>query len=770
MVAPQAPQARIGRTVAESTPAFTPVPRPPAGAPNVLVVVLDDLGFGQLGCFGSDLSTPTIDALADGGLRYRRFHVTALCSPTRACVLTGRNHHRVGMGFLTDVPIGFPGYTGRIPPSAATLARLLRDAGYSTFAVGKWHLAPRWEQSASGPFDRWPLGQGFERYYGFLAGDTNQWTPDLVRDNGFVEPPGTPADGYHVSEDLADQTIRLLTDQHHATPGKPWFCYLAPGATHAPHQAPAEWIDRFRGRFDHGWDAWRDEVMARQLELGIVPPGTTLPPRPSWVPAWEDCSPDERRLYARMMEVFAGFLAHTDAQLGRVVEHLRATGQLDNTVVLVLSDNGTSAEGGPTGSFNEHRFTHNLVDDVTDTIARIDELGGPRAYNHYAWGWAWAGNTPMRLWKRYTWLGGVRTPLVVHWPAGIDPAQAGAVRDQFCHAVDLAPTVLDLVGLDVPTHVDGVEQLPMDGASLAPTFDDPDAPGPRRTQYFEMLGSRAIYHDGWKATTDHVGAQLDVEVELLEGSRDFAADHWALFDLTRDFAEAHDVAAEHPDVVDELVERWWAEAGANDVLPLDDSFIGRAIALEPSPWPVGWRHTYGPGGGPVAEDVLPPMGGGFRIVADLTVAASGAPDGVLAALGDWSNGWALHLTDGRPVFCVNLFGEPVVATADPADALAPGPHRIEVAYHRQRAGGGPLVLLVDGAAVGGARLGCDLPFRWQIGGAGLRIAHDSGFPVHDAYAPPAELRGADLAGVTIEATALAPPDVRERLRVELGFE
>ncbi|MCL4292348.1 MAG: arylsulfatase, partial [Acidimicrobiia bacterium] len=552
--------------MADSEPSFDPLPRPRAGAPNVVVVVLDDLGFGQLGCFGSDLATPAIDGLAAGGVRANRFHVTAMCSPTRACLLTGRNPHAVGMGFLPDVPIGFPGYDGRIPPTAATLPRILRDSGYSTFAVGKWHLAPRWEISASGPFTRWPLGLGFERFYGFLAGDTNQWAPDLVLDNGFVEPPRRPADGYHLTEDLVDRSMRLVQDQQQATPDKPFFLYLATGAVHAPHQVAPEWSARYAGAFDDGWEAWRERTFARQVAAGVVPPGTVLTPRPPWVPEWSALDADRRRLFARMMEVFAGFLTHTDAQLGRLFSFLERTGLDDNTVVVLLSDNGTSAEGGPDGSFNEHRFTHDVYDDVDETVARIDEIGGHRAYNHYPWGWAWAGNTPLRLWKRYTWLGGVRTPLVVRWPRGIEAR--GEVREQFLHAVDVMPTVLEACGVDAPATVDGVPQQPIDGASALHALRDAGAPSPRRTQYFELLGSRALYHDGWKATTDHVGSQLAVERELVPGSHDFATDRWSLFDLEHDFSEAHDLAAEHPERVDELVARWWTEAGRNQVLPL----------------------------------------------------------------------------------------------------------------------------------------------------------------------------------------------------------
>jgi arylsulfatase len=756
--------ARIGRTIAESTPHFGGrAPSAPPGAPNVVVIVLDDLGFGQLGCFGSDIATPAIDQLAADGLRYNRFHVTSLCSPTRACLLTGRNHHQVGMGFLTDIPVGFPGYDGRIPKSAAALPRLLRNNGYSTFAVGKWHLAPRWEQSASGPFDRWPLGLGFERYYGFLAGDTNQWTPDLVRDNGFVDPPGRPEDGYHLTEDLADTAIRLVRDQQHATPGKPFLLYFATGAMHAPHQAPADWLARYRGAFDEGWDSWREQLFARQLDLGIVPAGTKLTERPSWVRAWTEHSPDERRLFARQMEVFAGFLSHTDAQIGRLLAHLEETGLLDDTLVLLISDNGTSAEGGPVGTFNEHRFTHDILDDVDDSIARIDDLGGFRSYGHYSWGWAWAGNTPMRLWKRYSWLGGVRTPLVVRWPGHLDAP--GDVRGAFAHAVDLLPTILDAVGLDAPAVVDGVTQLPLDGASLVPTFTDAAAAG-RDTQYFEMLGSRSIFHAGWKATTDHVGKHNTNHPHHIQPTLTIDDDSWFLLRLDDDFSEAIDVSDEHPDVLQRLQELWWAEAGRNQVLPLDDTFIGRAVAMEPSPNGPRHRTTYRPGGGGIAEDFLPPMGAGFHLTATVTVPAGGA-EGVLCALGDWSNGWAWYVLDGRLAVTFNIFSEEHT-TASAAGVLGPGDHEVRLSYDRAKVGG-TVTLAVDGEVVAEGAITHNLPFRWQIGGAGLLVGRDHGFPVSESYTTPFPFTGT-IDRVTVEIPMFAPPpeavDVQAALRHE----
>ncbi len=757
--------ATIGRTIADSVPAFTPLPRPPRGAPNVVLIVLDDLGFAQLGCFGSDLATPTIDRLAAEGLRYNRFHVTSLCSPTRAALLTGRNHHAVGMGFLTDIPTGFPGYDGRIPASAAALPRILRDRGYSTFAVGKWHLTPRWEQSASGPFTRWPLGLGFERYYGFLAGDTNQWTPELARDNGFVDPPRRPEEGYHLTEDLADRAIRLVQDQRQATPTKPFFLYFATGATHAPHQAPPDYLARYRGAFDDGWDAWRNRTFDRQQGEGIVPPGTALTDRPPWVEPWAELSEDRKRLSARFMEAFAAFLTHTDEQLGRLVGFLDSIGVLDDTLLLLCSDNGTSAEGGPYGSINEHRFTHDVLDDPAETLARIDDLGGFRAYNHYPWGWAWAGNTPLRLWKRYTWLGGVRTPLIARWPGHVvDP---GAVRRQFCHAVDVLPTVLDAVGIDAPAVVDGVTQQRVDGASLAPTFADADRPDPRSTQYFEMIGSRAIYQDGWKATTDHVGNQLRFERDRLEGSLDFDTDRWSLFHLDEDFSEAHDRADELPDRTRDLVERWWNEAGRNQVLPLDDTLIQRVGALEPPPYGRRLRAVLRPGGGPVSEDAIPPLGGGFVLEAQLDVPAAGA-EGVVCALGDWNNGWACYVLDGAPVVAFSLLGNPSRVSAATGSLLT-GRHRLRVEYQRGEQPGGPLVIRVDDAVVAEGVVPADLPFRWQIGGAGLLVGRDRGFPVAAEYEPPFPCT-ANLEWLLLETPAAPPRDADAEVAAALRHE
>jgi arylsulfatase len=731
----------IGRYVNESTPSFLPITQPPVGAPNVVVIVLDDMGFAQLGCFGSDIDTPNIDALAAGGVRYNRFHVTSLCSPTRACLMTGRNHHRVGMGFLTDVPLGYPGYSARIPSDVPTLPRVLRDNGYNAFAVGKWHLAPRFEQSAAGPFDRWPLGLGFERYYGFVGPDTNHWTPKLAADNSFVEPPARPEDGYHLTVDLADRAIAMVLDQKQAAPDKPFFLYFATGAMHAPHHAPREWIERYAGRFDDGWEAWRAATFERQVAAGIVPKNTTLLDRPSWVQDWNALSADERRLYARMMEIFAGFLSHTDAQIGRVLDFLRAIDALDNTLVLLFSDNGTSAEGGPSGSRNELLFTHDMVDDVDDLVANIDELGGFKAYNHYPWGWAWAGNTPLRLWKRYSWLGGVRTPLIAHWPARYP--DVGTVDDEFCHVTDLLPTICDAIGIDVP---DGVDGAPLGSG--------------HPMQYFEMLGSRSMYHDGWKATTDHVGKQISIERELVEGSKDFGTDRWQLFNLTDDFAEAHDLADTYPDKVRQLEALWWSEAGRNQVLPLDDSFVARVGALERSPVLPRFRTTYRPGGNFVAEDLVPGLGAGFDLIAEIDQAGNG----IIAALGDWNSGWAVYVLDGKPVVAFSLFNR-ITRIASPS-SLPSGSHEIKVSYRTE---GRAVTVAVDGDVVAEGALTGHLPFRWQIGGGGLLIGRDTGFPVCDDYTPPFEFTGT-IAAVHIEIPRLAPPPADKEIATALRRE
>nr|WP_269453229.1 arylsulfatase [Yinghuangia sp. ASG 101] len=740
------------------------VARPRDGAPDVLVIVLDDLGFAQIGSFGSDIATPHMDRLAAGGLRYNRFHVTALCSPTRASLLTGRNHHAVGVGYLVDIPIAYRGYNARLPKSAATLPRVLKDAGYSTMAVGKWHLTPRWERSASGPFDRWPLGVGFERFYGFLQGDANHWAPELVCDNHYVEAPAGPEDGYHLSEDLADTAIRMIVDQKQATPDKPYFMYLPFGAMHSPHHVAPEWVEPYRGRFDRGWERWREETFARQVAAGVVPADTELSERPPWIQDWDTLDADDRRMFARMQEVYAGFLTHTDAQIGRVLDFLERTGRLDNTLVLLMSDNGASAEGGQLGTLNEHRFSSRMGDSTARNLAELENWGGPETYPHYAWGWAWAGNTPLRLWKRYTWLGGTRAPLIAHWPDGI--AARGEIRSQIAHAVDLMPTILDVCGVPAPEVVDGVPQQEVDGRSLTATFDDPDAPAPRETQYFEMLGSRSIIHGDWKATTDHVPRGVVDEEELLLGSRDFAADHWSLFRIADDFAEARDLADEHPDVVDELEDLWFAEARRNHVLPLNDTVQDRAASLIRPVYGFPTRATYLPGSTPVHDESLPRMQGGFTLTADVDVPDDGG-DGVLAAFGDLNGGFVLRVADGRLSFTCSRAGDIDRVTAD--QPLAPGRRTVGVRYRPSAAGAGSpgtLSLIDDGKETASAPMGGAWPVSFQHGGTRLSVGYDRGLPVDKDYRPPHPWNGV-LHDVVLDAAPVPEPDLESEMRAAL---
>ncbi|TQK27167.1 arylsulfatase [Arthrobacter sp. SLBN-53] len=730
-----------------------------SGRPNVVMIVLDDLGFAQLGCYGSDIRTPAIDRLARNGLRYNRFHVTGLCSPTRAALLTGRNHHSVGMGFLADIPTAHAGYTGKIPDSTPTLPRLLRNSGWSTMAVGKWHLAPRGERTSAGPFGRWPLGLGFERYYGFLLGDANHWDPQLVRDNSYIDGPDVRPAGYHLTEDLTDEAIRMVISQQQSAPGKPFFLYFATGAMHSPHHVHKEWSDSYAGHFDIGWDAWRDRVFERQLAEGVVPAGTTLTERPDWVPAWSTLTGDERAVYARMHEVYAGFLSHTDSQIDRLLKALEELDVLDDTLVLIMSDNGASAEGGVAGTSNEHRFTHRVPESPADNLDQLTDWGGAAGYPHYAWGWAWAGNSPFRLWKRYAWLGGTRVPLIAHWPRGI--RNGGAVRTQFAHAIDIMPTVLEACGVRLPTSASATADSAMHGASLLPTFDDGEAPAPRSTQYFEVVGSRSIIAEGWKATTDHVSQGVMDEEVLLDGSRDFTADRWSLF-RSDDFSEAHDVAVAHPDVVSRLIALWDLEAARHDVLPLTDSLVARAAGMVWPDFPPGQRVVLRPAGGPVVDEALPLLYS--RLFADIEVPPEGA-HGVLFAIGNWTGGLSAYVIDSRLHIAIAAPGGDVRVQSD--RLLITGRHNAGCRLHRLD-GGTRVEAVIDDTVVGSVYTPLTLPHVWQHGGTALLLGRDRGLPVCADYRPPFEW-GGRLLSVTVESDLDSVPG-RELLEAALKSE
>ena len=726
----------IGRYQHESTPWWPPPRRAPSGAPNVLLVVLDDVGFAQLGCFGSDIDTPVLDRLAAQGLRYANFHTTALCSPTRACLLTGRNHHSNGMGRVIELATGFPGYNARIPRANGLLSEMLVPHGYAAYAVGKWHLTPEDECHLAASRARWPLGRGFERFYGFFGGETHQFAPALVCDNHQIEPPRTMVEGYHLTEDLIDRSIELVRDLRNVDATKPFFLYLCPGACHSPHQAPREWIARYRGRFDDGWDAWREATLARQLASGLLPAGTELSPRPAWVPAWETLSADERHLYARFMEAFAGFLSHTDHHLGRLLYFLSMTGDLPNTLLLVLSDNGASSEGGPSGSLNDLGPWNMAPQVLADALLRLDEIGGPRCHNNYPWGWTVAGNTPFRRWKREVHEGGVADPLIVHWPRGI--AARGDVRRQYVHAIDIAPTVLDVVGLDAPAAIDGVAQRPIEGISFAYSFDAPQAPERHEMQYYEMFGCRALYHRGWKAVAYHPIQDLSP----------FERDAWELYDVRSDPSECHDLARQHPERLRELIERWWREAERYQVLPLDSRALSELVLERPSEVPELQRYVYYPGAAAVPEAVAVNLRNRSHIImATVTVPAGGA-EGVLAAQGSGLGGWALYVLHGRLRYVHNFVGVEAHRVTGEV-SLPPGAHTLAIRFTRTGEHRGRAELLIDGVPIGAGEIPRFTPTRFSITGAGLTVGRGMQLAVSDDYGGPFPFTG-KLERVVIE--------------------
>lgn len=737
---------KIGRTYEDSTPWWPPVPSAPEGAPNVVVVLLDDVGYAQFGCYGSDIATPCFDGLAAGGLRYANFHTTALCSPTRACLLTGRNHHSNGMARVVEFAAGFPGYNSTIPKENGFLSEILRGAGYATLAVGKWHLTPATDMAAGAPRDRWPLGRGFERYYGFMGGETDQYFPELVSDNQPVEPPRSPEDGYHLTEDLADHAVRFLSDLRGARPSQPFFLWFAPGACHAPHQAPLSYIDAYRGRFDKGWDAWRAEVYERQLASGLLPAGTELSERPSWVPAWDSLSADEQRVAARMMEVFAGFLTHTDAQVARVLAHIDALGETDNTIVLLMSDNGASAEGGKRGSFNEQYFFNFVPESLSENLARLELLGRPGSNNHYPWGWAWAGNTPLKRFKRDTHEGGVADPLIVSWPARL--GSPGETRHQYVHAIDVVPTLLEVIGVEPPSVIAGVAQTPIEGVSFAASLADGAALSAHVTQYYEMLGSRALYHDGWKAVVFHTSPFIAYDGGDM--TKPFDDDVWELYHVAEDFSEVHDLAASEPEKLAEMVELWWSEAQRFQVLPLNNQpgrFGDHRYRRD--------RHEFLGSTGPIAEAVAPNLRNrGWAIAAELRgvggsdESAAGARDGVIVAHGGHAGGYALYVRDDRLCFTYNWIATEI-STITAEVALPPGDVVVHATAVRLPEGGIEVDLRYGDVPVGTVVVPHTTPVTY--GTPGFAVGHQPAGPIHPDLRGRQEMSPEVLGRVVVEA-------------------
>lgn len=717
---------RIGRTFRESEPWWPPLRTAPQDRPNVLIILFDDTGFAHFNCYGSTIATPNIDRLAANGLRFANFHVTPLCSPTRAALLTGRNHHTVGMRSIAQFDSGYPHMRAAISRHAATIAELLRDERYATFAVGKWHLMPLEATSQAGPFEDWPLQRGFDRFYGFLSGETDQFYPELVYDNHHIQPPHTPEEGYHLTEDLIDRAEGFLRDHQSIYPQQPFFLYLALGATHSPHQAPQEYIEKYRGQFDIGWDAIREQWFQRQLESGIIPPDTELAPRNPGVDAWDDLSEHEQRFAAALQEAFAGFLDHADAQIGRLLAYLERSGQLDNTIILLTSDNGASQEGGPQGVSDSTRYFQPLLDDLDEVQMRLHEIGGPRSSSNYPWGWAQAGNAPLKWYKQNTHGGGVRVPLIAHWPDGI--SERGGIRRQFHHVSDVLPTVLDLLGASAPDSYRGAAQLPIAGDSFAYAFSDPEAPTPKTAQYFEMLGHRGIWADGWKAVARH------------RAREQWSDDEWELYHVDQDFSESRNLAAQEPARLRELIDRWWVEAGRHGVLPLDDR---AAQIAQPGQRPGaphhGLHYRYHPPISHITGEVAPAMDSGSWTLEATISRTDAGQRGVIFARGSIHGGMTLYIRENQLHFEYRAFGGETLIRSE--SDLPVGDCRIGV----QMSGDGPtapgrVTLTLNGEPVGTGEAPL-LVRRVFHGHAGMDIGSNPRSPVSDRYDAPFPFSG-----------------------------
>jgi arylsulfatase len=746
---------KIALDVRDSTPDWGPYlpPTAPDGAPNVLLVLYDDTGMAAWSPYGGAIEMPTMQRLADGGLTYSQWHTTALCSPTRSCLLTGRNHHTNGFACITEGAIGYPGAHARLPESCAPFAKVVQRSGWNTYWVGKNHNVPSEEVHAGASKRYWPLSQGFDRFYGFLGGETNQWYPTLVEDNRFVDQPYGPEDGYHLSRDLADQALTMLRDTRQSAPSRPWFMWFCPGANHAPHHAPQEFIDKYKGKFDDGYEAYREWVLPRMVARGIVPEGTELTelnPMPEGthsplddVRPWAELDADERRLFSRMAEAFAGLSEYTDHQVGRIVDYLEQTGQLDNTIIIYAADNGASGEGSPNGSVNENKFFNGYPDEMAENLALIDELGSPNTYNHYPTGWAAAFSTPFKMFKRYSYAGGTCDPLVIHWPKGI--RARGEVRTQYHHVTDVVPTLLDCLGLEMPAVVDGHEQTPLPGISMRYTFDDAAAPSRKERQYYAMLGTRGIYADGWKAVAVHGPTS---------GLGHFDDDAWELYHLAEDYSEARDLAAEQPAKLEELIAIWFEEAEKFDVLPLDDRLPPEILReARPQPEPARDTYVYYPDTAEVPEAVAPNIRGrSYRSLAEIEITTPEA-DGVIFAHGARFGGHALFLSGQRLYYVYNFLGIPPEQELVALEPLAPGRHVVGVSFDKESVG-------EHGESHGTARLfvGEDVvdegamrtqPANFNLCGDGLCVGRDSSDAVSARYRSPGTFTGGRILQVEV---------------------
>lgn len=737
--------------------------RPPKGAPNVLIVLIDDMGFGASSAFGGPCQMPTAEKLRDGGLQYIRAHTTALCSPTRQALLTGRNHHSVNMGGIAEVATAMPGYTGVRPNSCATIARILRGNGYSTAAFGKMHQTPPWETSISGPFDRWPTGDGFEKFYGFLGGETNQYAPPLIDGTTVVEPPKSAEEGYHLSEDMTDQSIAWVRAQQALTPDKPFFIYHSFGATHAPHHVPKDWIDKYKGKFDHGWDEQRESTFAAQKKLGVIPQEAELTLRPDEIPAWDRFSADDRKVAARLMETYAAYASHTDHQVSRLIDAIAEIGVLDDTLVFyILGDNGASGEAGPYGTFNEMAVQNQIQLKTEQVLPHLDDIGSPRAFNHYNCGWAHAMNTPYQ-WSKVvaSHYGGTRTGMIVHWPGGIKAK--GEKRHQFVHSIDYVATILEVAGIPAPDFVDGIQQKPMEGTSFAYTFGDAKAAERHTTQYFEIAGNRAIYHQGWTAVTKHTWAWSDPR----EKDVAFADDRWELY-APEDWSQARDLAPQQPAKLRELQNLLLIEGSKFNVFPLDDRKYERlnpTIAGRPDLMNGRTSIKLYPGQTRMNENTLPNVKNtSFNITAEVEVPKGGVPSGAIFSQGGSFGGWCLYCKDGVPAYCHNWVALERYYVRG-RERLKPGRHtlRFEFKYDGGGAGkGGDGALYVDNTKVGEGRIEHTVPNLFSYDDF-ADVGKDTGEPVTDDYrTPKGDFTGAEIASVVIELVGSAEHDPKAR--------
>ena len=773
--------------IRDSVPDWAPFepPKAPEGAPSVVYVVLDDVGFSAMGCYGGPIETPNIDRIAADGVRYTQWHTTALCSPTRSCLLTGRNHTRNSMACITEAASGFPAASGTIPPENGMLPEILGELGWNTYMVGKWHLCPDDEMNLASTRRNWPSGRGFERWYGFLGAETNQWYPDLVYDNHPVDQPKSPEEGYHFTDDITDKAIEFIKDAKIIAPEKPFFLYYAPGACHAPHHVANEWSDRYKGRFDMGYEAMREQTLARQKELGIVPTNTELPPiNPIGTPEtrtgpdgkpfpamdvtrpWASLSDEEKRLFSRMAEVYAGFLSHVDHHIGRLLDYLEATGQRENTLVILVSDNGASGEGGPNGSVNEMKFANGIPDDMASNLALLDDLGSPRTYNHYPNGWAMAFNTPFKMWKRYEFNGGTSDPCILSWPAGMKAK--GELRDQYHHAIDLVPTILDTLGVEPPATIKGHVQTRFDGVSMRYSFDDASAPSARKTQFYAMLGSRGIWHEGWKAITNH---------PTLSGWSNFNDDQWELYHTDVDRAELHNLADQHPEKVRELVNLWFAEAGANGAFPLDDrSAMEIFVTPRPVLSPPRGRYIYYPDVAEVPESqAVNIRNRSYAIAAQVDLPAAGA-QGVLFAHGSRFGGHSLYVKDNRLHYVYNFVGM-MEQRVDATEDLPPGEDLLLSASFDKdgedppHVSTGILSLYHGDKKVGEGRIKTQ-PGKFMIAGEGLCVGRDSGEPITDDYPgdAPWHFTGGTIKRVAVDVSGEPFVDLEREAQAMLARE